>query len=168
MLTKKLLYFAIPVLLLVIIGVFLLAFRGNKTGKQGTDTESSSVSTSNKSPDANNDKITIETPSGEVTLNNFKKNAEVSSSGVLYFIDKDKYNIGYNPTSQEFIVTLLVGENVENTRKDAESDLLNSLGVSRGNACKLNVFLYVSAAINKNLSQNHGLSSCPDSQPFTQ
>lgn len=73
MLTKKLFYFIFPVLLLVIIGFLLFAFRGKKTSKQGTDTKNSNISTSNKSLETNNDEIAIETPSGEVTLNNFKK-----------------------------------------------------------------------------------------------
>lgn len=169
MFSKKIFYLII-ILLLIIIGTAVILSRSNKNAKQNAQEQNTSSSNANVSTDnsqsSNKDTLTIKTPSGNVVTKDFEKNAEVSSSGVIYFVDREGYNIGYNSTSNEFIVTLLVGKNVESVRKDAENDLLTSLGISQQDACKLSVFLYVSAAVNESLSQNHGLSFCPDSLAF--
>jgi len=111
-------------------------------------------------------KIPIKTSTGKVFVNDFRKNAEVASSGVLYFVEKNEYNIAYNSTGNEFILTLLVNKDIEKTRGAMENDFINSLGISREDACKLNVYLYVSAAVDNKLSGNHGLSFCTGSQSF--
>jgi hypothetical protein len=113
-----------------------------------------------------NGRLEISTPSGQIAVNDFYKGAEITSSGVVYFADKETYNIAYNSTGNEFIVTLLVNKNIESVRKEAEAELLAKLGASRDDACKLKVYLYVSAAVSASLSQNHGLSFCPESQSF--
>jgi hypothetical protein len=113
-------------------------------------------------------KININTGSGTISVNNFKKKSQVLENGFYLFVDKEKYNISYDPQYDGFIVTLLVNQDIENTRKEAENDLINSLEISEEDACKLNVFLYVSAALttNEDLYQNHGLGFCSDGKKF--
>jgi hypothetical protein len=113
-------------------------------------------------------KLVENTPSGLVTMNDFSKGAEIEPNGVIYPVFREHYNIGYNSTDHEFIVTLTVNNNIEAVRKNAENDLISSLGISKDDACKLKVYLYVSAGVTENnsLTQNHGLSFCAGSQSF--
>lgn len=181
---KKVFIFVALALIIIIAAILILISQKNKQsstlntmqgiipslpsgGTASTTPTSSANSTNTSSGEApSGEKITVKGQTGKVSVNDFKKNAEVASSGVIYFVDKKEYNIAYNSTSSEFIMTLLVNTNIESTRKDAENDLLSSLGISQQDACKLRVYLYVSAAINKNLSDNHGLSFCPGSKFF--
>jgi len=180
---KKILYIAIPLIILVILSLFLISQRKKVTDQPNSEADVSDPAALPESTPGNqpqsidpvtslektsNDQLLQDTPSGQVKINNFAKMAEQADNGIIYLIDKNNYNIGYNPTSQEYIVTLLVTKNIEEIRQNAENDLLNSLGISRIDACKLNVYLYVSAALTKDdkMSQNHGLSFCPGNQLF--
>jgi hypothetical protein len=183
---KKILYIVVPLVVIAIL-IFVFLFQRKQKIKQSNigNAPSGSVSlpASLPAPTPENKgisdpvtglelttdkKLLEETSSGQVKLNNFAKGAEIADNGIIYLIDKENYNIGYNSTSKEFIVTLLIAGDIEKTRTDAEKDLLDKLGISKEDACKINVYLYVSAALteDKNLSQNHGLSFCPGSQSF--
>ena len=122
----------------------------------------------NRDKPASEVKIKIKTETKEIPVNNFRKNAEVIENGAEYFVDKEEYNASYYPPNNEFVVTLLANQDIENIRKEAESDFINALGISKEDACKLKVFLYVSAALttDKSLYQNHGFSFCPGSKTF--
>lgn len=180
---KKVLYIAIPLILIIFLSVFFLSQRKGavkQSSENGPPSEPATLppSTPENRPQSadpitklevtSDDKLLQDTPSGPVQIKNFAKLAEKGDNGIIYPVDKKNYNIGYNPTSQEFIVTLLATNNIEDVRQDAENDLLEALGISRTDACKLNVYLYISAALTENtaLSQNHGLSFCPGSQSF--
>jgi uncharacterized membrane protein len=162
--TKKIiLYILIPAFFIIIIGTLFILNRNKKAADNNTTNQES-----NSNESTNAEKITIKTTTGEISVNNFRKNAEVIENGNEYFVDKDKYNISYDPSYQGFIATLLVNQDIENTRKEAENDFINALGISQEDACKLKVFLYVSAALtdNEELYQNHGLSFCPGAKTF--
>lgn len=169
---KKILLFGIPAILIIIL-IYFFVFRNKNTTEQGTATKEiatpvSLPASNTKLESTNEGKLIYKASSGNISMNNFAKNAEIADNGVIYLVDKENYNIGYNSTSKEFIITLLVNNNIENTRKEAESDLLASLDISKEDACKLKVYLYVSAAIttDKSFSQNHGLFFCPGSITF--
>lgn len=182
---KKILLIGIPILLVIVSLLYIFIFRNKTTTDQSntgaTTTNSVSLPPStpsintNKATDpttklenASGEKLLYDSSSGKITVDNFAKNGKIAPNGVIYFADKNNYNIGYNSTSKEFIITLLVKINIESARKEAESDLLSSLGIAKEDACKLKVFLYVSAALttDNSLSQNHGLSFCPGSKFF--
>ncbi|MFH0930209.1 MAG: hypothetical protein V1814_03080 [Candidatus Moraniibacteriota bacterium] len=179
---KKIFYIGIPLIIIAVL-VFIYFYSKKQTPEQPATNQKTtapvslptSTPSNNKTTDpitklenSSEGKIIYNTASGNVTLNNFAKNSEIADNGIVYPVDKKNYNIGYNSTSKEFIITLLVNSNIENTRKEAEADLLTSLGISKEDACKLKVFLYVSAAIttDKSQSQNHGLFFCPGSITF--
>lgn len=179
---KKIFYIGIPIIIIITVFLFFL-FRKNPTNNQistGEKTTPSvslppSTSNANKTTDpitklerTDTGKLAEKTSSGTVEINNFAKGAEIGDNGVIYPTIKKNYNIGYNSTDDEFIITLLTTENIEATRKEAENDLLVDLGITKNDACKLKIFLYVSAALteDKSLSENHGLSFCPGSKSF--
>lgn len=179
---KKILLFGIPSLLIIVLAYFFV-FRDKPTTEQSdAGATPSSVSSLPASTPSNNKtinpitnlentpggKLLYDSSSGKVAINNFTKNAEIADSGVIYPVDEKNYNIGYNSTSKEFIITLLVNNNIESSRREAENDLLSALDISKEDACKIKVYLYVSAALTKDdsLSQNHGLSFCPGSTTF--
>ncbi|MDP1845648.1 MAG: hypothetical protein Q8L09_02760 [Candidatus Moranbacteria bacterium] len=179
---KKILYVVVPLIVVTAL-LFVFLFQRKQKAEQSNISNDSSLPASLPAPTpestgfadpitglklTDDKKLLEETPSGRVKLNNFARNAEIADNGIIYPIDKENYNIGYNSTSKEFIVTLLVASDIEKARADAENDLLAVLGISKEDACKINVYLYVSAALteDKSLSQNHGLSFCPGGQSF--
>jgi hypothetical protein len=170
---KKFLYFAVPIFLVLAVATaiyFYYASKKQQTSSPPTNGQAVPFDTGqNKSslPVTNQkNEITIKSKSGNITVKNFEKNAEATSNGLFYFADNKSYNIAFNPTTNEFIVTLLINQEIEKTRKEAENELISALGISQQDACKLKVFLYVSAAINDKLSTNHNLSFCPENISF--
>jgi len=183
--TKKIIFYVlVPAFFIIAIGTLFILNRNKKATNNTTVNQDNGIvyyngqsiqnnpagSSLEVNNTANEEKIKIKTASGEISVNNFRKNADVIENGAEYFVDKEKYNVFYYSPNNEFAVTLLVNQDIENTRKEAESDFINALGISKEDACRLKIILYVSAALttNSDLYQNHGLSFCSGSKTFSQ
>lgn len=97
--------------------------------------------------------ITIGTAKGNVTTKNFYKTALGLVEGTdLVMVQNANYEIDYSSVDSSFAITM--APNVPATMEvTAESDLLNTLGVSTADACRLSVLVYEG-------SQARALSFC--------
>ena len=76
------------------------------------------------------------------------------------------YSIEYQPNFQAFYINLN-GNDLYISRTNAEQGLLDKLGISKDDACKLNVNLGVVYSVNPRASGvEYGLSFCPDGIPL--
>ena len=110
------------------------------------------------------DKITIKSPDGKVKIDNIYKNKiDKLTQNDITFIQSDNFQIYYYPENLWFSITLL-GYNLNKSRTEAEKKFLDTLGITKEQACKLHVNLGVPYSINSETSgQNYGLSFCSDS-----
>jgi hypothetical protein len=123
--------------------------------------------------------VFLQTNQGMVRAKNFYTGAAaVTRDAVLMRVDfqsKYHYGISYDTRSNQFFVVLdtYSMQEAKKYRTTAESDLLDILGISRADACKLNVDLRVNPTsiragnYSSDLSsKNYGLSFCPSGLPF--
>ncbi len=118
-------------------------------------------------PDKNEEKFTIKTSSGDVTVENVYKNYlyDLSENGVA-FKDNDDYYIAYYPEDQGFIITIM-NSDIQRARDNAENDFISTLGINKEQACKLKVFLGVPISVSeKAAGENYGLSFCQNGISF--
>jgi|ERR1051326_690209 hypothetical protein len=109
--------------------------------------------------------ITLSTKEGNVTVNNFFKSAVRIIETAVYLKDNSNYSIIYYSDKNQFMIALYASDSSQanNFRKQAENNLLNILGISQTNACKLSVDVEIPATYNQSLSnQNYHLSFCSD------
>ncbi|MCX6762757.1 MAG: hypothetical protein NT093_03160 [Candidatus Moranbacteria bacterium] len=94
------------------------------------------------------------------------KNATTVVSGNADVQKTPNYEIVYLANSKSFVISLS-GINLADSRSQAEQAFLDSLGVSKEDACKLTVSLGVAPEANKNAAgKNYGLSFCPNGKPL--
>lgn len=73
-----------------------------------------------------------------VTTNNFIQDAvEKDNAGNYYLVDKPEYQILYMEEFNTFLISILSSP-FQKYRFEAESELLNSLGITEEKACKIN------------------------------
>lgn len=90
------------------------------------------------------------------------KPLEKNGTGDVLFAQDAEYQLVYLPTFQEFNITVLASP-FEQVRTRAEEAFLASLGISKEDACRLNVTLGTIFAINPNESgTTYDLSFCPE------
>jgi hypothetical protein len=122
------------------------------------------------------DTFIIQTPSGDVQVRNFFINpveradyadmttvtiSETKDYGIVYQIFGPRLNDKY-----EFVV-LPYAKPVEPAVAKAEAALLENLGISREDACKLNVRVGVADYVDpRHAGTNYGLSFCSGGTPF--
>jgi hypothetical protein len=104
----------------------------------------------------------LNTPSGPVTVNNFFRGAKMIEASV-YIAETDQYTIIYFNPSGELGITLgaLDPSEAQRRRGPAESALLSALGVSRADACRLNVRVSPSGSFKVWDAPDEKLSFCP-------
>ena len=98
------------------------------------------------------DSLSIQTSQGVVSVNNFYNGKTIESNVPAVIIstntgtdmNKDPYTIIYSRTDSSFEI-YLGSEAVSSTRATAENDLVSILGVSKTDACKLNVSVWVNS-----------------------
>ncbi|MFA6106061.1 MAG: hypothetical protein WC745_00065 [Patescibacteria group bacterium] len=105
---------------------------------------------------------------GMIKVNDFRKGSEKLLYG-MYFLDENQnYTITYYVPGNLFGITINNSE-VKKTRSRLEKDLLKILGITKSDACKLKVSMFVPAYVNEQYAgTNYGLSFCPDGIPFDQ
>lgn len=113
-----------------------------------------------------NDQIVIKSSKGEVTVNNFFKSARDEGSRSFSLKETSDYSIGYFQPDNSFQIALISAP-LQSSREKAESALLDILGISKNDACKLLLHQGVPHFVDKTLSgRNYGLSFCPDGIAF--
>ena len=76
------------------------------------------------------------------------------------------YTINYFTKDQSFLITILA-QPIQANRDAAEQELLNELGISAADACKITVVLTVPAFVDEtHAGQDYGLSFCPNGKAF--
>ena len=106
-------------------------------------------------------KAAVPAGSENIVINDPYKNALKIVSGNADMKKTPDYEIVYLGVMKSFVITLY-GENLSDSRNKAEQAFLESLGIAKDAACKLNVTLAVAPEANKNAAgKNYGLSFCP-------
>jgi hypothetical protein len=162
---RRLLFGGIVFLLAILIVVFyLLISRSNSTPSSNippsTDT--------NENPPTTQETFVIETTEGSVLIKNFYKNPVAILPGIgLVLTTTFDYDIHFMFSDNSFTITIFNPPIVE-VRRQAEEELLNILGVSEQDACKLNVHLGVHRSADSDLGggADYGLSFCSSGLPF--
>lgn len=110
--------------------------------------------------------LTIQTPQGNVTINDITKNPIHQVTDDLVIAETPQYSIDFFPNEKSFSITLL-NTPAQKARDAAEAAFLKLLGVDFSGACKLTVTTFVPADVDPNLAgTNYGLSFCPSGQSF--
>jgi hypothetical protein len=91
--------------------------------------------------------LTIGTPDGSVTMNNFYKTAVISSDQQTAIVQQSpSYIVDYNVADSSFTIGIL-SMPFDAARQAAESAFLESLGISEQDACKLKVYEGVPSSV---------------------
>lgn len=88
---------------------------------------------------ASGNTIQIGTTQGIVTVNNFYKNIVASEGEILVLGQNANYQITYDTENSSFYIDVLASVTNVAAQNDAESAFLSLLGVSKADACKLDV-----------------------------
>ena len=118
-------------------------------------------------PPKDADKMTLDTTSGKIEVNNLYKNpvANLSGNGVA-LKENDNYSINFYPQDEGFIISLQ-NPDIQTARDKAEADFLQALGITKEQACSLKVTLGIPYYVSPTASgQNYGLSFCPNGMPL--
>lgn len=162
---KKILIILAVVILIGVIAFFVFRQTPSKSGVGGGGTigtlPPAATGTSAYTPPAG-DTITLGTSEGSVIVNNFYNNAvqtSVDHTAVL-ITQTSTYNITYYIPDSSFNI-LITAQPFDTIRAQAETAFLQMLGVSKADACKLNVKVGAPISVDPNNSgQNLGLSFC--------
>ena len=158
---KKIYYILVPLIIVLVSSAiyFVLSKKENiqSPPPQTTFTE----------PTGSDEKMTLSTVNGDIKINNLYKNpvATLYHNGVLFQQTPD-FEMSFYPDDQGFIISLL-NPDLQKARNEAEKAFLETLGISKEQACLLKISLGVTADISeKAAGQNYGLSFCPNGRPL--
>ena len=96
--------------------------------------------------------ISIGTGNGSIEVKNFYKTLVDTEEGSIIMADNENYQISYERSTSVFYIHF---RNDAVSQSQAEADLLNVLGISQQDACKLNVLVFQSG-----LAEGSRLSFC--------
>ena len=143
----------------------------NNSTNQNTDANSTSSQTQSlpkfSTPDKTAPRMTVNTTHGSVETNNlFQSPVKIfapDSSLTEVLVAKNTYfSISFFPQDQSFLIVLL-NSNLATARTEAETAFLQKTGITKDQACTLNVNLGVPYSINpQTINVNYGLSFCPN------
>ena len=115
-------------------------------------------------------KLILHAKNGEdIAVNDFYQNPQTrlldeKKDAVLK--EDRNYSIDYIAAGQSFGISL-TGNNLRASRSAGEKDLLSILGVTKDQACKLNVSVSVPGSVNEDAAGTEFyLSFCPDGKPL--
>lgn len=96
-----------------------------------------------------------------VLINDFnKKTIQVGKLNEVLFVNENRFNITYYPLDEAFLI-VVTSIPFETNRLAAEDIFLEELGIDKGSACKLKVFITTPRIYNPNeAGTNFGLSFC--------
>lgn len=104
---------------------------------------------------------------GEVSVKDiYASPVELAGKEDVVVARSDHYEIIYYGKDESFVIAIK-NKPVQNARDAAEQALLDALGITPQEACKLSVQLSVLGSVDLELAgQNYGLSFCPDGKPL--
>lgn len=116
-------------------------------------------------PDA--PKMSIPTEKETVDVNNLYSDPVYKlPDGTVTFIETSDYTMAFFPKDKSFTIAILSSD-LTATRNKAENDFLQTLNITKDQACELTVTLGVPYKISaENSGLNFGLSFCPDGKAF--
>lgn len=120
-----------------------------------------------KMPSLSDPVMTINTPGGAVATNNVYKNSlyPLSENGVA-FNDNSDYYAAFYPQDQGFLI-VLQNPDIKTARTKAEAEFIQTLGITKEQACLLKVSITVPAGISEQYSGKvYGLSFCSGAELF--
>ncbi len=85
------------------------------------------------------DMVSIGTGNGAVEVKNFYKTLVDTEEGFVIMADNENYQISYDRSDSVFYIHF---RNAEVSQSQAESELLNILGVGQQDTCKLSVLVF--------------------------
>ncbi|MFA5830290.1 MAG: hypothetical protein WC878_00495 [Candidatus Paceibacterota bacterium] len=111
----------------------------------------------------------VKTKDGEtISVNDFYRDSKTivyKDWGAMLKVNPN-YKLLYFTLDQSFLVTLIGGD-LRTVRIEAEKELLNILGITEKEACRLIVATTVPFDVSERASgQDYGLSFCPDGAPL--
>ncbi len=164
---KRVIIFVVAVI--AVAGIAMVAVSLWNNASSGNIQENANVSTSSIAaatipchPPTGN-MFTLGTPSGNVTVNNFYNIAQSVSTDhtSILIVQTSTYNITYYIPDSSFNLLITTAPFLA-ARQEAETELLQILGVSRGDACKLSVRESTMPGVDAAYSgSGYGLSFCP-------
>lgn len=149
--------------LIVVITIVFFVF--NKSVLRQAAQTLSTTSETFPVPSLNDEKMSVKTSSGSVDVNNVYRNSleKLSSNGVAFKDNRDYY-MAYYPQDQGFLI-VLHNADVKSALQKAESDFLQTLGITEDTACTLEVFVSVPYDVSPEAAGDiYGLSFCHDSK----
>ncbi len=161
----KILIALLIILLIVVIVLFFINKKSVSVNQPQTQ-QTSSPATSNQftMPSPSDQKMTINTSQGNIATNNLYKNPveNLSDNGVA-FKETSDYYMAFYPQDQGILIAIQ-GSDMQTDIAEAESALLQTLGITQTQACQLKVSIVIPvAAINAQYPTDlYGLSFCPN------
>ncbi len=165
---KKLLIIVGSIILVIIVAAVLILLLSKKAPvapvATGTPTVNTQTSAPNPSTLQNGDKVIFQTTKGDVSVNNIFKGKQINTSGQIQPIilsQNSFYQVSYSYDGNFFGISMLKTP-VKQYRTAAEEALLNALGISNTDACKLPVSVTVPLSVDplNGGNVNYGLSFC--------
>lgn len=144
---KKIIIIVSSILLLLIFLAGYLFFTANKNDgivdpKPGINiNQTPKIIAGDNQPWPEDQKMRLQTQKGYVTVNNFYKTAKYIINDGVTLYEKDDLFIGFDRKSGKFTasVSKLSVEDFNIARNEVESIFLDMLGISKDDACKLDV-----------------------------
>lgn len=160
----------ITVILVAAIFIFFYSESKNNQSKITTPVINSKSTAPNPQDLQNGDYVIFQTPTGSVSIKNIFKEVIVNANGATQPIilnQNEFYTVSYNFEGNYFGI-VLNQKPVAQYRPLAEQDLLDSLGISKQDSCKLPVTETVPLSVDDQNGGNinYGLSYCPNGLPM--
>jgi len=153
---KKALILSVIIIALLLI-LFLVLFFKNK---QNSSVPTNTIPTS--------DKILLPIGKDNVSVNNYYKEPSsviIDEKDVVMEKNENYDILAYNYNNKRsFLISIKGGDSLEATRQLAESAFLQKLGITKEQACLLNVSMTLVIPGENFPAQDYGLSFCPNSK----
>lgn len=108
------------------------------------------------------DRIGIQSSAGITYTNNFYKTAVMKTDEALVLATNDRYDIVYYFRDGSSFLITINSLPIQENRLAAETDLLSILGITKKDACRLDVNTGVPGSTDPALAgTSYGLSFCP-------
>ncbi|MEK7598135.1 MAG: hypothetical protein AAB487_00155 [Patescibacteria group bacterium] len=155
----------LALLVLVIIGYFLVVKPKKTIPPSSVSPSAPTAEFIIPPPDAK--KMTVPAEKESIDTNNLYNNPIYKlPDGTVTFLENSDYTMAFFPKDKLFNIAIL-SSTLKEARNKAEGAFLDTLGVTKDQACELNVSLGVPYGVSpRNSGLNFGLSFCPNGKPF--
>jgi len=165
---KKIIYIIAGTLVMISI-VLMVIYRNKTVSPQNSQPSTASIqfpSLPSASELRDQGKAIVPSDGENVIINDPYKDALKIVSGNANMKKTPDYEIVYLGSLKSFVISLY-GENINDSRNKAEQAFLESLGITKNEACKLDVTLAVAPEASRSAAgKDYGLSFCPNGKPF--